>query len=759
MKTRLLKSAIVAVLIAISTNMFAYTAVTSGPWSSATTWGGLAPGATVSNQDIIIPTGITVDLDIDVLFNGLINSFTVDGTLNSAGNFNVSIQAGAFAGSGNVDIHRLSFSGLLVTSSYSGSFVLNSLQNQGAAITFAATGTVSDTLDLDAGSFILGTGSNVTMQNNSSIRINAGTLTSTGGLLTTGSPYDVWYLGNSKTTGLEVNSSNLRNLHIDLNDNTQVITQGINNLDINGTLNLTTGRLDFSANQLTLKGDFMTGSTAALLIANGTSDLTIMGAGPMTSTMIFTATSSVNNLELDRTSGTAKLGSALAIVGTVFLTDGDLVLMSGSTLTMNASSTVQVMDGNFIENGGTFVGTASYNVDYIGSSHTAGVELTGAGLNDVMVGLSSANDTVMLADNVIINGNLDMNMGMMALEGNDLTLDGTFDQNANAQFVGDSTSEMTLNLTSTGDTLYFMGGSRHLDQLTINIPTGTSILLATDLTVHNSLDLMSGKIEITNANLYFSPSASVTGFDDTRYIVTAGSGQVSMRVNSNSVYVTFPIGTTANYSPAFIQQSASGNTGDFLIRTMPNVYSSGTSGFDASSTEGVVDRSWVVNAASNVVVNMNIRLGWKQTEEVNGFNRNQAHIAKYNNSTWDSYMNSAATAGPNTTYEITRMTTTSGGVFAVVDSSAVLGMHNETITAAINVYPNPTADVVTIETGSAHTNYLYEVFDATGNLVTSASNANPVNKFDLASYSTGFYFIKITNVETHAMITKRIVKN
>lgn len=755
MKTSLLKSAVIAVLITLSTNAHAFTAVVSGAWSNAATWGGVGPGPTVSNQDITIPTGITVDLDVDVSFAGIINNFTVDGTLNSTTNNSILISSGTLAGAGVIDIHRLSFSGVLTTATFSGTMTLNSLQNTGATIAFAAVATVSDTLDLDAGSLLLNSGSNLSMLSGSNVRVNSGTLTSGGGVFTTGAPYDVWYFGSSKTTGLEVNSTNLRDMHINLTDNTQVLTQGLGSLTVNGTMDLAVGGYDFSNNHLNLKGDLMQ-AALTLFTSSATSDLTISGTGLMTNSMVFTTTSSINNIEADRTGGNFKLGSDLSVAGTVFLTNGDFKLNAG-TLTMNAGSTVQVQDGNFVPNGGTFDGSASYDVNFIGGSHNSGVELTGTGLNNVTVGMSSASDTLILNNNIIINGNLDMSNGMMSLDAYDLTLNATFDQNAGAYFIGDSASTMNLNLTSTGDTIYFGGNGKHLDILNLNITAGSSILLASDLTIHGSLNLNSGKIEITNSNLHFSPAGMITGYDDTHYIMTSGSGQVEMKVNSNSTYVIYPVGTT-DYSPAKIQQTSSGTSGMFSVRVMNNVYANGTSGFDASTTESVVDKTWDIDAATGVTVNMNLKLDWMAADEVNGFNRNQSHITKYNNNNWDTYATSAAVPAANNTYESTRSGITSTSQFAVVDTSVTLGVHSLVAAAGISVYPNPAADFVTVE-NNAHANFTYEIYDATGNIMLSVSNADAVNKFDLTAYSNGFYFIRVINTDSNAVVTKRIVKN
>jgi hypothetical protein len=757
MKTSLLKSAVIAVLIALSTNAHAFTAVTSGAWSSAATWGGVGPGSAVSNQDIIIPTGITVNMDVDVSFSGIVNTFTVDGTLNSSTSNNLIISAGTLAGSGTINIHRISFSGVLTTATFSGTMTLNSLQNLGATLAFTAVATISDTLDLDAGSLLLNTGSNLSMVAGSNVRVNSGTLSSGGGVFTTVSPYDVWYFGTSKTTGLEVNSTNLRDLHVNLNDNLQILTQGIGSLTVNGTMDLAMGRYDFSTNHLTLKGDLMQ-AASTVFSTSATSDLTISGAGNMSSDMVFASSSTINNLEVDRSSGNYKLASALMISGTVYLTNGEFRLNSGSTLTMNAGSSFQVADGYLIMNGGMFNGSASYNVSFIGGSHDADPELYGSGLNNVTLAMASGNDTLLLDNNIVINGNLAMNSGMLSLEGYDLTLNATLQENAGAYFIGDSTSTLNLFLTSTGDTIWFGGtGGLHLDVLNLNIPAGSSVLLASDLTIHGALNFTSGKLEITNSNLHFRSAAMITGYDETHYIMTSGTGKVEMQVNSNSTYVVYPVGTS-DYSPAKIQQTSTGTTGMFSVRVMNNVYANGTNGFDESTIERVVDRTWDIDAASTVVVNMNLKLDWMSADEVNGFNRSQSHISRYNGSSWDTYPASAAAPAANNTYESTRSGLGSDGQFAVADTSVTLGIPAPVAAEGISVYPNPAVDFVTVSNNS-NAVCTYELYDATGKMLSSVSNADVVNKFDLASYSNGFYFIRIIKTDSNAVVTKRIVKN
>lgn len=65
-----MRISILLLLIAFQTVGLALdkTAVLTGPWSSASTWGGVLPGA---EDDVIIPAGITVTLNTNVECGGI----------------------------------------------------------------------------------------------------------------------------------------------------------------------------------------------------------------------------------------------------------------------------------------------------------------------------------------------------------------------------------------------------------------------------------------------------------------------------------------------------------------------------------------------------------------------------------------------------------------------------------------------------------------------------------------------------------------
>jgi hypothetical protein len=757
MKTNLLKSSIVAVLILMSTKLMAFTAVASGAWSNPATWGGVGPGATVSNNDIVIPNAFIVSLDMDVTFSGALNSFTVDGTINSPTGNNLTISTGSFAGAGTVGLHRLSFSGLLATSTFTGILNIHVLQNQGATLTLTALTNISDTLDLDGGNLLLNSGCNLTLLANSNVRVNNGTITANGGLFTTGNPYDAWYVGASKTTGLEANSSSLRDVHLNMNNNTQIVSQGITNLIINGSLVLGSGQFNINGNHLILKGDLSI-TSGAMLSSNSSSDLTIQGSGALSSNLVFAGGSMLNNLTIQRTTnGNVALSSAVGIAGTLALLNGTFDLVGSSVLTMNAGSDIQLSSGVLLSNGGAFNGTASYNVEYIGGNFISGIEISGSGLNNVTIGLLAATSYVQLGSDLTVGGNLNLTIGQLSLSGKNVTVNGTYDQSPTAYIIGDSTSKMTMNLTSsTNDTIYFASGSRHLLQLVVNIPAASTISLGTNLVIHDQLNLMSGKLEIFNSDLHFSLAGFISGYNDTKYISTSGSGQVWMNVNINSPYVVFPVGSASAYAPAQIQQTSSGTSGMFAVRVMNGVYSQGLTGTNLATSESVVNKTWEIDAAVGVTVNMNLKLGWVVADEMNGFNRNLSYISHFN-SNWDMYLSSAAVSGSNNTYVSTRMGITSLSPFAVVDTSALLSTENLSATS-MHIYPNPSTDNITIETGTGHGNYLYELLDANGKLIYSVSNSEAINRISFDGFTNGLYFVRVTDPSIHSTIIKRVVK-
>ncbi|MNJ90848.1 hypothetical protein D3C87_84880 [compost metagenome] len=754
MKTCLLKSGLfVLVLTTLSAGrLLAFTAVTDGNWSDPATWGGTAPSTNVSNDNIIIPSGIDVMLDADVTFSGLLNNFTVDGTL--TGTYRLHIQLGTFAGSGDVDIDRMEFSGLLATYTHTGDLTVKTFENSGSALVLTSQLMISDTLYLEDGSLSLNTGANLTLDANALVFRNDGTFSTSGGVFTSGSEHDVHYIGGSKTTGLEINSLNLKNVNISLDDNTAVLTMGTD-LMVHGDLQLNTGILNVGANDLEIH-DNMSIQSGAALTTSAVSNLKILTGNDLNSGLVFTSGSSIDQLIVEYGgSGVVELESPLSVTGMLQLHEGTVSIESGASLTMNAGSMVQVMNGKLQSNGGTFTGTASYDVEYMGdSTTTTGAEITGAGLNDLKINIASGD--VVMNDDVTVGGELEMISGKLDLNANDLVLNGTLSATQAAPFIGDENSDLHLNVTVlANDTLYFED-DQNLQQLVVAI-TGGNIVLGSTLHIHDELTMTSGSIQLMNDDLIIEENADITGFSNTKYIMTPGDGMLQMHIALSSPYKVFPIGSQSSYSPASIQQGTGGAAGNFMVKAFNGVFTGGTenNGFNSAMGGSVVNRTWLVESDAGTL-DINLKLGWMLASEVNGFDRTNAYISHYMDDEWDDYTVGAAIAGANSTYEISRIGITSLSPFSVADEDADLFVNEETA-LEVNLYPNPCTDQLNFSyTDANNGKYSYEVTDLAGRAYDVVSTGT--NQMDVSALSKGTYLLKMRNEVTNKTAVRQFVK-
>jgi len=410
-----------------------------------------------------------------------------------------------------------------------------------------------------------------------------------------------------------------------------------------------------------------------------------------------------------------------------------------------------------IQNTGIFSASAPYNLKYLGMSANTGLEASGSGLHDLTINLALDYNQIIMESDLTVNGTMSLINGKFNIGGYILTLNGPYVQTPDGMFVGTITSDLILNSsTAFNDSIRFYGGYEVLEKLTLNI-AGGKLTLASPLTIYEELNMASGKLELSNYDLIVTNGGTIINYSDNSYIVTSGSGKLSRNVNVSTPYVAFPVGTASSYSPAFIQQTSSGTAGMFMVNTMDGVYANGTSGFNSANITSVVDRTWNISASGGVVVNSNIRLGWKDIEEVNGFDRTNAYISNHNGASWDLYATSSALSGPFSTYELMRTGVTGTGPFSVADQDAVLTVPDADPIIGFSIYPNPANDFVMIQ-NSGTTNFRYELIDVSGKSIVTLNNNTTTNYFDLKQVKNGCYFIKATNLDSKQVITKKFIK-
>jgi len=730
------------------------TATVSGNWSSASTWSGGTPGNNITLDNVVIPSGITVTMDQNVQFSGLLSSLTVDGSLNSGTTNSLTVTSlSSLSGNGSLNLRYLEL-GAGGSMGFSGTATIYRFVTSVASLNLASQVTVMDTLHLKAGSLSLGTGSNLTLNSNSNIKVEDGSISTSGGLFTGTSSYNVLYVGSSKTTGIEMSGAGFNDFKVQLSSGTQNLTLG-SNTTVNGTLSHMMGNLVLNGKTLTIKGNYMTANNGGIS-GSASSNLVIETSSALTTALSFNSGSrTLNNFEINIASGgNADLATDLAINGDLKLTKGNLNVISSSNLTMNAGSSVIRSEGAITTSTGVFNGTASYNVTYMGASKISALELTGAGLNNVTLQMTNANDSVRINANTTIKGMLSLTKGSFNLNGKTLTLQGTFSSSPNGWLQANGGSaNLVINTTgNVGDTLMFASNMNRLNNLTINTGNSTNAMIGSALYVE-TITFTNGGITIYNNDLTVNATGSISGYSNTKYVYINGTGSLVMNVNSPSAYVMFPIGTSTSLGAAYIQRNS--GSGMIGVNTRNGVWSMGTGGVDNASTESVVNRTWYIKSMGSASVDLNLKLEWASGMEVNGFNRNQAYISHYSNSAWDTQTATTASVVSIGLYQISRSNITSLSPFAVVDQNAEVGIEENTL-AAVGISPNPTSDQLTVTLPGADS-FKVEVYDGTGSLVlTKAVSGTESGSVNMASLAGGVYFVKVSN--SNLQHVKRVVK-
>lgn len=297
-----------------------------------------------------------------------------------------------------------------------------------------------------------------------------------------------------------------------------VTFSGLSELSVNGTLTSST-----NATAIIMTAGSLTGSGSIIVDSMATS---------LVSGITYTGTLAVDHLTTFGT--TFGSNASVTVNNTLDVMAGLLNIMDGS-VTLANNSTI-IIDGGTIAVGGTgSIGLSNnYNVVYEGSSVVSGLELSGTGLQDLTLNLTSG--TVTLTSDVTLDGTLSLTSGNLVLNNNDLT----FGTNADIAATGTGSinssagSDITINATGglTGD-LMFGTGNSNVNNLTINLGTSSAnVDLGSDVTVNGTLTLTTGTLTLNNNDLSFAANGNFAATGTGTIVSTTGS-DISITSNNN----------------------------------------------------------------------------------------------------------------------------------------------------------------------------------------------------------------------------------
>jgi hypothetical protein len=294
-------------------------------------------------------------------------------------------------------------------------------------------------------------------------------------------------------------------------DSTVTVNGALAQLSVAGTLQAAANKWYLNVNTGTLTGAGTINVGHIALGSGGTFSFT----GSMTA-LVFS--NSILNL-----SSTANINVTDSLV-----LMGVLGVQTGGVLGMGSSSTITVAGGQLSLTGGTLNLSSSYNVNYVSSSSTTGMELSGSGLNNININVGTGN-SVTLGNNLTVNDSLELTSGTLILNGDSLVINGK--AVGSATITGDASADLTVNTTGgIMPTFTFATGGQTLKNLTINVGSGNSVKVASNLSVNGYLTLTGGSdIDISGQSLTLNGSFSGSGM----LIVNSAS---SLAINSaNSI--------------------------------------------------------------------------------------------------------------------------------------------------------------------------------------------------------------------------------
>lgn len=505
-------------------------------------------------------------------------------------------------------------------------------------------------------------------------------------------------------------------------------------LDVDGTLSSTS-----AGRTLTLTGGSLEGS--------GNIQLSKVRF-QLASTLSFTGQMMVDEMENTLslvTSAQIKVKNSARLIGGLTIgnngklefTDNAWIIIDGGSLSTSGSGSVMLSN--------------SYSVWYQGGATvTSGSELSGSGLRNVKVDVGAAN-SVNLDANTTINDSLTLTSGNLNLNGHSLTLKGDIDEDGTGMLRSDDESDLIIEGEGElSGTLRFASDANTVRNFTVNRTSSGEIELGSDLDVAGMLTLTSGKIMTGNYTLDITEDGSIVGASKDNYIITGASGRLGMMLTSGGNFMNYPVGTEDRYLPGSAR-IPSGSSGMVRFNAINEVYSQGTTGTDLSTTEKMVKGSWNITSDITANLNLDIRLMWEGSSEVNAFDRSTSYISHYTSNEWDVMTGVAANTEISGMYSLTRTGITSLSPFSVRQGTST-GVADIARLSNISVYPNPANDYIAINNAEPVS---IEVINTLGQVVKTAelNGSAPLNVADLKQ---GNYFIKISS--ENASTVKAFVK-
>ena len=561
-----------------------YVAIASGNWDNPVTWAGKAPPHVLNGARVVIPGGIEVIIEDDILLAGKHAVIQIEGVLSGNANGGLIVESANLIGGGEIQVKRLvlrNFEGM----GFSGSITSDYITAQSGSWDVAAQVTVTRTMTIDTGMLSVCWNGSLTFGPDSCLRIWGGELRSAGGPVRFPNSYSVTYKAASANAGIELTGRGLSEVTVDVGPGNSVSL--CDHLMVHGRLRLLTGTLVLNGFDLWI-------STAG--------DISPEGYGTITS-------DSRSNMTLHAANG-----------------------ISGN-IRIKASSSV-----------------GDFNMDV------------------------GAKNFVTLGDDLTVSGTLTLQSGMLVLGPHALTIADDIAASGYGKIASRNDSQIIISAPSSlSGVIALAEGAQSVGRLVINVPgRNSAVCFDSDICVHQSLNLVSGKLLMGCHTLTMMRGSLVSGAVDTAYIVLGHGGSFGMYVGPTNHKAFFPIGTPRHFAPAAVRLNRASSGRMVYFGIADGVHANGTEGENLSISRPAVNVTWFVESDILEGLDMNLDLMWSPDMEVNGFDHTRARLAHHTLGNWDMSNQIHAGVIDSGMYRVREEHIRSLSAFAVFDDRTLL---------------------------------------------------------------------------------------
>jgi hypothetical protein len=227
-----------------------------------------------------------------------------------------------------------------------------------------------------------------------------------------------------------------------------------------------------------------------------------------------------------------------------------------------------------------------------------------------------------------------------------------------------------------GSSLQNIYGNNQFNKLEIN--NANNVELKNNTEALTEVTFTNGKMILGDNNMKLLNTCTINNANGFRYFVTkdvnTSAGFLIRKVNPNSTYVDFSVGTSAGLTNATLQQNASGNAEYFKVRVFSNLYQNGNAGAQLPTATNV-NKSWEIKPENTATaVNTNVILVWNAADNGASFVQANGFMAKNAATGVTPWVAVSAAGSVNGTgpYSAQANNITNFSVFGIAGSAAVL---------------------------------------------------------------------------------------